>query len=264
MMIKFFRHIRQSMLMENKSGKYFKYAIGEIILVVIGILIALQVNNVNEKRKLKESEISLYKNALKDVIAEETNIETQIRWFKHYQDVNYQLYQESIGDIQYASNPDVNVLIWTNISRPLIKDNYSEKLGNMTNQTIQDLFRDYIWREQLAMEAKSEFNNYKFNTVRPYLAKYGVYDNSMAYNNTPYDFMSLDDTNVLNVDKLRSQYGTTEFDQILYGLRHSTSWCLHVLDRQLVVNRNLHKALTAYINEDFKTLETIEPLKNYW
>jgi hypothetical protein len=50
-MIKFFRKIRQNLLMENKTGKYFKYAIGEIILVVIGILLALQVNNWNEIRK---------------------------------------------------------------------------------------------------------------------------------------------------------------------------------------------------------------------
>ena len=44
-MIKFFRKIRQNLLMENKTGKYFKYAFGEIVLVVIGILIALQINN---------------------------------------------------------------------------------------------------------------------------------------------------------------------------------------------------------------------------
>ncbi|MDT0558339.1 DUF6090 family protein [Ichthyenterobacterium sp. W332] len=58
-MIKFFRHIRKSLLMENKTGKYFKYAIGEIILVVIGILIALQINTWNENRKevLEESSI---------------------------------------------------------------------------------------------------------------------------------------------------------------------------------------------------------------
>ncbi|MFD2823032.1 DUF6090 family protein [Lacinutrix iliipiscaria] len=42
--------------MENKTGKYFKYAIGEIILVVIGILIALQINNWNETKKIKEKE----------------------------------------------------------------------------------------------------------------------------------------------------------------------------------------------------------------
>jgi len=50
-MIKFFRHLRQNLIMENKTGKYLKYAIGEIVLVVIGILIALQINNWNETRK---------------------------------------------------------------------------------------------------------------------------------------------------------------------------------------------------------------------
>ncbi|WP_411768405.1 DUF6090 family protein [Winogradskyella sp. A3E31] len=52
-MIKFFRQIRQSLIMKNQTEKYFKYAIGEIILVVIGILIALQVNNWNERRVTK-------------------------------------------------------------------------------------------------------------------------------------------------------------------------------------------------------------------
>ncbi len=62
-MIKFFRHIRQNLIMENKTSKYFKYAIGEIVLVVIGILIALSINNWNEQRKNssieKETLISL-------------------------------------------------------------------------------------------------------------------------------------------------------------------------------------------------------------
>jgi type II secretory pathway pseudopilin PulG len=49
-MIKFFRKIRQNLLMENKTGKYLKYAIGEIVLVVIGILLALGINNWNQDR----------------------------------------------------------------------------------------------------------------------------------------------------------------------------------------------------------------------
>ena len=49
-MIKFFRKTRYVLMEKNKTGKYFKYAIGEIILVVIGILIALQINNWNENR----------------------------------------------------------------------------------------------------------------------------------------------------------------------------------------------------------------------
>lgn len=49
-MIKFFRKIRQNSLSEGKTGEYIKYAVGEIVLVVIGILIALGINNWNSKR----------------------------------------------------------------------------------------------------------------------------------------------------------------------------------------------------------------------
>ena len=56
-MIKFFRQIRQQLLTENKFSKYLIYAIGEIILVVIGILIALQVNNWNENSKRNANEL---------------------------------------------------------------------------------------------------------------------------------------------------------------------------------------------------------------
>ena len=50
-MIKFFRKIRYNLMKQNKTLQYFKYAIGEIVLVVIGILIALSINNWNEARK---------------------------------------------------------------------------------------------------------------------------------------------------------------------------------------------------------------------
>ncbi|MCA0154519.1 DUF6090 family protein [Winogradskyella vincentii] len=56
-MIKFFRKIRQKLLTENKLSKYLLYAIGEIILVVIGILIALTINNWNTKNKDKAKEV---------------------------------------------------------------------------------------------------------------------------------------------------------------------------------------------------------------
>jgi hypothetical protein len=69
-MIKFFRKIRQNLLMENKTGKYFKYAIGEIILVVIGILIALQINNWNENRKNSINEKALLANTINDLDAD--------------------------------------------------------------------------------------------------------------------------------------------------------------------------------------------------
>ena len=78
-MIKFFRHIRKSLLMENKTSKYFKYAIGEIILVVIGILIALQINNWNENRKETLKAKSYLLNIKEDLILDTLEFSRAIR-----------------------------------------------------------------------------------------------------------------------------------------------------------------------------------------
>ena len=85
-MIKLFRKIRQQLVMENKTGKYFKYALGEIILVVIGILIALQINNWNENRKEANQE-QLYLNRLlvenkEDIITFNTEISNLMKGVK--------------------------------------------------------------------------------------------------------------------------------------------------------------------------------------
>lgn len=60
-MIKFFRKIRQKLLVENKLSRYLVYALGEIVLVVIGILIALQINNWNQNRNNEAFEMELLK-----------------------------------------------------------------------------------------------------------------------------------------------------------------------------------------------------------
>jgi hypothetical protein len=59
-MIKFFRKIRHTMIKENKFSRYTFYALGEIILVVIGILIALQINNWNEQR-IENNQLNYYR-----------------------------------------------------------------------------------------------------------------------------------------------------------------------------------------------------------
>ncbi|MUP44443.1 hypothetical protein E0K83_01630 [Gramella sp. BOM4] len=78
-MIKFFRNIRWRLLRENRFTKYLLYAIGEIILVVVGILIALQINNWNEDRKLKKLELSYYENLYQDLLQDSLEVEFKIR-----------------------------------------------------------------------------------------------------------------------------------------------------------------------------------------
>ncbi len=94
-MLKFFRQIRQRLLTENKFSKYLVYASGEILLVMIGILLALQVNNWNERRNQHQLEQGvlqeMVKNLEQDLEDLEYNIKLQNRFIHSNQIVLTQL-----------------------------------------------------------------------------------------------------------------------------------------------------------------------------
>ncbi len=77
-MIKLFRNIRQKLVTEGKTTNYLKYAIGEIILVVIGILIALQINTWNTKRLDSNKEKEYLNNLIEDIKTQKTLVKSQI------------------------------------------------------------------------------------------------------------------------------------------------------------------------------------------
>jgi hypothetical protein len=79
-MIKFFRQLRQKLLTENKISKYLLYAFGEIVLVVIGILIALQINNWNDGRLQQIAAKTFYKNTIQQLMEDRRNLEGQIAY----------------------------------------------------------------------------------------------------------------------------------------------------------------------------------------
>ena len=81
-MIKFFRKIRRNLLSEGKTGKYFKYAIGEIVLVVVGILIALSINNWNEANKEKKLEYDILRQLGKNLEEDIDNMNSIIEYQK--------------------------------------------------------------------------------------------------------------------------------------------------------------------------------------
>jgi hypothetical protein len=75
-MTKLFNKARQKLLVENKIWPYLKYALGEIVLVVIGILLALQINNWNENKKDRETEIYILNEVLSNLNEDGTVIES--------------------------------------------------------------------------------------------------------------------------------------------------------------------------------------------
>ena len=105
-MIKFFRHIRKSLLMENKTSKYFKYAIGEILLVVIGILIALQINNWNEHRKERQVEVKAYNDLLSTLKKDAAELSYILEVQRGSSVMQQQMISADFNDIQNIQSSD--------------------------------------------------------------------------------------------------------------------------------------------------------------
>ncbi len=179
-MIKFFRRIRQNLLSDNKFSKYLLYAIGEIVLVVIGILIALQINNNNELNKQRTKEVQFLKNLKSDLIFEESELE-------RYIDIRESIVNSAqialehfkgkpVENVQMFNFHTFNVGIWQEFQRN--NNTFLELLnsGNLTiisNDSIKngllnlDLIHKAIisYREHLRNDLEQYFYNPWFTTV---------------------------------------------------------------------------------------------------
>lgn len=143
-MIKFFRKIRQNLLSEGKTGKYFKYAIGEIVLVVIGILIALSINNWNEERQKEKQITTILKEIQKDI---EEDVFKSKELFTYYEKrdsiIQLALSNKLEREDYLAQNNYLYIFVAMNAFHLKIHDNGYKKLtDNLDN--IPDQYQDLI------------------------------------------------------------------------------------------------------------------------
>ena len=154
-MIKFFRHIRKNLLMENKTGKpampagrYLKYAIGEIILVVIGILIALQVNNWNTYRNKKEQVVHYSKLLTEDISNDIKMIkESQFQAIKSFKRIDSLKSYMSSTNMENLSNTDLFVLTHDIMYKPFVWNRAT--LDEMKSSEIMQYFKNDSLKNKL-------------------------------------------------------------------------------------------------------------------
>ncbi|MCB0473528.1 MAG: hypothetical protein KDC56_10760 [Flavobacteriaceae bacterium] len=122
--MKLFRKIRSGLLLEGKIGNYLKYAIGEIILVVIGILIALSINNWNEQRKENNKRQDYYHQLLDDLNRDLNFTGAIIDEFENYNQ-NYLKNLENYADKNITLNKLYDILIKLKITSSALTFNSS-------------------------------------------------------------------------------------------------------------------------------------------
>jgi hypothetical protein len=204
-MIKFFRKIRKNLLIENKTSKYFKYAIGEIFLVVIGILIALQINTWNEERQLQNEEKIILKNIhsefLENKEALKLGLEDNNRGINATTTLLNLIGQKKEKIQQQNIDSLMNVMLETGSFRPsenTISDLLqSGKLQILRNENLKNLL--YTWTRNLK-KTDNSFNRAELkidNELVPYLSKYYSMKDIDTYGKLQWKSKTL-----LNIDKL--------------------------------------------------------------
>ena len=250
-MIKFFRKIRFDLMEKNKTGKYLKYAIGEIILVVIGILIALQINNWNEIRKAKLNENSIYKNMLVDVKTEESLLKGFLSDYKIHSDAYHQIYSESIGEAPSDSTSlFYNYLMWNTIYDYKVSQKYTPVLSEIKNDKIINIINSKLYLETVDKQAKSQFNVFKNEKLLSFCIDHGIYNSNTVFNQEKYKFEPLYNNNIVHFKRLTSQYGSLEFDQLLLNLKIRSSWAIENLEKLIENNNKLKKALEKILDKN--------------
>ena len=175
-MIKFFRHIRQNLIMENKTGKYLKYAIGEIILVMIGILLALQVNNWNESRKEKSREKAILTQLQTDFLSNLNQLDKKIGLKKEA--INSALLLFKYIDFEELRNKDsvdyhlARTIPFTTFD-PIVNDlAVSGDLRLIRNDSLKHKLT--YWTSEIADLREDELSwaDYRENKYVPFLVKY--------------------------------------------------------------------------------------------
>ena len=239
-MIKFFRHIRQNLIMENKTGKYFKYAIGEIVLVVIGILIALQINNWNENRKLNSNEKVILTDLVEDLELD-YNAFTED---KKKLDIQLKLVDELIIDPHNSklAKTDINFIRYLVYLYPVtFEDNIPEGINN---KEIIEVLKNYYRFQQVALKDNITYSNVVLDLSRPFLRKHGIHIPKKAVINIE-DYGQ----GILDMHKLEKLYNTDEFGQILFELRVKTAELIEDIENLMKLNKELIPVINNHINE---------------
>ena len=176
-MIKFFRKIRQKLLEQNRVSKYLLYAFGEIVLVVIGILIALQVNNWNEQRISSKEEKKIIQKLHSDFLTNKEIIEKSIQSLLLHKDANTRLMsligasKEELSkhnlDSLFSSGTGANdVSFADNTFKNLLQ---TDKLGLLQNDDLLELL--YKWKElsDIRLSREQKLDNWINNFYLPYM-----------------------------------------------------------------------------------------------
>lgn len=248
-MIKFFRKIRQNLLLKNKIGKYLFYALGEIILVVIGILIALNVNNRNEKNKTEEKVLLVFQELLEELESNINSIKDAGIFYQEKDSLAFLVLNTDLDRDDYKDNFN-SLYSLTNLTRRInLSDNAYNKLINMS----EDIPNDYsnLMRELDLLHKNKLYVDLMDNRIANHIHEIivrQIYNNSWQINNDKDEMIDYFNSDIYKSDvKLIDTYGNNEHFQFAFYYMQKAIPCYIAIS----------EILNNPINQEFCGFDTV-------
>ncbi len=242
-MFKFFRNIRQSLLMKDKITKYYKYAFGEIVLVVIGILIALSINNWNEARKNRIEQLILINNIIEDLRLDSIHINKSLSEVGNQKRLVDDLISKSLDKEKKLNYQLIGLLRFSSDFRPISQRNHSVSVSNLDDEFIRELLQGYFIEEDKVLDIFLEYVDIIHNKIRPYLSETGMHNLESLYKYKDNESLHVP----LHPEILEEQLKNIKFQQLLYERRLKTDSFENLLGSFQLQNEMLINELKQFI-----------------
>ena len=242
-MFKFFRNIRQSLLMKDKITKYYKYAFGEIVLVVIGILIALSINNWNEARKNRIEQLILINNIIEDLRLDSIHINKSLSEVGNQKRLVDDLISKSLDNEKKLNYQLIGLLRFSSDFRPIIQRNHSVSVSNLDDEFIRELLQGYFIEEDKVLDIFLEYVDIIHNKIRPYLSETGMHNLESLYKYKDNESLHVP----LHPEILEEQLKNIKFQQLLFERRLKTDSFENLLGSFQLQNEMLINELKQFI-----------------
>ena len=151
--------------MKGKKGNYYKYAFGEIILLVLGILIALSINNWNEERKNNLIEKKLILNIIKDLRLDSIYISQSLIEVDAQKQVIDDIISMSLNKKNIEDYSSIGLLRYSSDFRPITQRNHSVSISNMNNDDVREKIQNYFIEEDRVLDIFLEYVDIVHNKV---------------------------------------------------------------------------------------------------
>ena len=247
-MIPFFRKIRKTLADDNKPIKYLRYAIGEIVLVVIGILIALSINNWNEGRKENNKEKAMLQRFLNDLKADSINFQSNLTYIKAIDSLHFKMFT-------YSQNPDSTITFQfpAYIRRALVyiptaRENDPEITSKINQHIIREEIQNYFRSMNLVLDGKTEFEDIVYK-IREFIRNKRLHNTKAWFESKRNLKLTEINNEILTKEDLLLLAKDSDFQQLLFESNLKLTEAKDSFENLIKSNENLIQLIVTHLKK---------------